>query len=673
MKTMQFPLAKITFFFMLGLLLGFAFEPDIKFTFTVLLVIFSCLLLFKNHKNKTLYSFFVFSTSIFVGFVAQGISDVRNHKNHYSEFCINENKIHKIEISIREKLKPNNFTNRYFGIVKSIDGKASSGKILVSVYKDSTKNELIVGNRILVESQIVPHKKTNNPNQFDYGNYLKKKSVLSQVSLSKSEVKISSEIDKNLWYYAANFRERIIYNLQKNGFRKEELQVANALILGQQQEIDKDILQDYQFAGAVHILSVSGLHVGYIMLFLNFILGFLPKKNLFNWLKFIIIVVSLWAFAFVAGLSPSVIRSATMFSFLAAGLCLGRENNIFHTLVASLFFILLIEPSFIFDVGFQLSYVSLFFILWLQPLLSKLYHPKNDVFQNVWGVFTVSVAAQIGAFPLSIYYFHQFPGLFFITNMVILPCLGGIMILGIIVMILAYFDIVPLLLSIVLEKFIFTLNWFIAQIANIESFVITQIPLSKTMLFALYLVIITWILWIEKSSYKKLYVALLSVLILQLCILSNNYNIEKKQELIVFQVPKKSIIIEQQGTIVNVFIDSNAIKDVSKNQMLNNYIVSNFAQIGKQTKLSNLLFYNNKRLLILDSLAVYSSQIKPDIAIITQSPKINFERFLSVCQPKIVVADGSNYKSYIKRWQETCLKRKIPFHATAEKGYFVVK
>ena len=216
-----------------------------------------------------------------------------------------------------------------------------------------------------------------------------------------------------------------------------KLQVVSALILGQQQDISKEILKDYQYAGAIHILSVSGLHVGFILLFITFLLRPLPKNKYGNWIRLLAILLGLWGFAIIAGLSPSVIRSATMFSFVAIGMNLKRSTNIFHTLLVSLFIILLFKPSFLFDVGFQLSYLSLFFILWIQPLLSKIWIPKNKILRYFWDILTVSFAAQIGALPLSIYYFHQFPGLFFVTNIIILPFLSIIMGLGVFVMTLA--------------------------------------------------------------------------------------------------------------------------------------------------------------------------------------------------------------------------------------------
>jgi competence protein ComEC len=129
-------------------------------------------------------------------------------------------------------------------------------------------------------------------------------------------------------------------------------------------------------------------------------------------LKLCIIWFALWGFAVLAGLSPSVVRSVTMFSFVALGMHLKRQTNIFHTLLVSMLLILLFEPSFLFDIGFQLSYLALFFILWLQPIFLKWYKPDNQIVEYFWQLLTVSFAAQIGTLPLSLYYFHQFPGCF---------------------------------------------------------------------------------------------------------------------------------------------------------------------------------------------------------------------------------------------------------------------
>ena len=176
----------------------------------------------------------------------------------------------------------------------------------------------------------------------------------------------------------------------------------------------------------------------------------------------------MFLFGILAGLAPSVLRSVTMFSFVAIGLFLRRSVNIYHTLLVSILLILLFQPSFLFDVGFQLSYIALFFIVWLQPLLANLWTPKNKIKNYIWDILTVSFAAQIGTLPLSIYYFHQFPGLFFVTNLIVIPLLGFIMSLGVLVMVFAAFNWVPFYPAKALEISIYYLDKIINTIASFE-------------------------------------------------------------------------------------------------------------------------------------------------------------------------------------------------------------
>jgi competence protein ComEC len=417
-------------------------------------------------------------------------------------------------------------------------------------------------------------------------------------------------------------------------------------------------------------LSVSGLHIGFILLFITFLLRPLPKDKVGNWIRLLAILVGLWGFAIIAGLSPSVVRSATMFSFVAIGMNLKRSTNVFHTLLVSIFIILLFKPSFLFDVGFQLSYLSLFFILWIQPLLSSIWIPKNKISRYFWDILTVSFAAQIGALPLSIYYFHQFPGLFFVTNIIILPFLSIIMGLGVFVMTFAALNWVPQIPLQILEWLVSSLNSIIKWVASFEEFILKDIPFNIMMLIGSYLVIIAFVFWFKKPSFNKLALALCSVVLFQGIYFGSRWKNQQEQELIIFNSNKNTIIAERNGDLVTVYSSKSIQKEIEKNSTLKTYLVAHFSEVGVIKTVPNLVYSNHSKILILDSLGVYPKQIHPDILLITQSPKINLERFLLAKKPKIIVADGSNYKSYVALWKATCEKEKIPFHATGEKGFY---
>ncbi|WP_317046175.1 ComEC/Rec2 family competence protein [Flavobacterium psychrotolerans] len=668
---MQFPLAKITIGFVLGIMLSFYEKPNPETAFLLLIVSFiafwaTYFFSKKDFTQKIYFGTTLYTLSFLIGVTTQVTHTDYFKKNNYIHLVTESEKDHLVEVVLREKLKSTSFSDRYIAIVKRLDNKERTGKILINFYRSPVNTKLKIGTNIQIKGAIIKHKPINNPDQFDYGNYLIQKSIFAQMYVDAYDIKISSKIDTDFWFYSDWLRNRILTNLKESGFANDELHVVAALILGQQQDISPEILHDYQFAGAIHILSVSGLHIGFIVLFINFLLKPLPKNKFGSYLKLSIILFSLWGFAFLAGLSPSVVRSVTMFSFVAVGMHLKRKTNVYHTLLASIFFILLFQPSFLFDVGFQLSYVALFFILWLQPLLSGIWTPKNKIQSYFWDILTVSFAAQIGAFPLSIYYFHQFPGLFFITNLIILPGLGIIMALGVFLMVLAALGYIPLVLSKMLEWSIYILNKTINWVASFERFIIQDIPFNLYMLISLYLMITAVIIWFKKPNPSKMMAVLVTVLLFQVSYFGTIWNTQNQKELIVFNVKKSTLIGERTGNDVTLFS-----KDyVVKNTVIKSYLVANFSAVEKQKPLQNVIYFNRKKILIIDSLGIYSNTIKPNIMVITQSPKINLERLFQKNRPEMVVADASNYKTYIKIWKATCYKEKIPFHATGEKGFY---
>ncbi|MFN9111051.1 MAG: ComEC/Rec2 family competence protein, partial [Bacteroidota bacterium] len=430
--------------------------------------------------------------------------------------------------------------------------------------------------------------------------------------IEESQYRVNRVFQKDIFYYSDGLRTKLLENLKKIHFSPIELNVLAALLLGQQQEINQAIIRDYQMAGAIHILSVSGLHVGFIVLFLNFILKQLPKKKWANLLKLTVTLLCLWGFALIAGLSPSVIRSVTMFSFVAIGLYLNRKTNMFHTLLVSLLIILLFEPSFLFDVGFQLSYVALFFILWLQPLISQFWTPKNKILSYFWDIVTVSFAAQIGTFPISIYYFHQFPGLFFLTNLIVIPFLSVIMASGLLLMTLSLLGLMPVSLVFFVEKSITTLNQFIHWIATFDEFVFTNIPLTNTMLLTYYLLIVSTVLYLSKPIFRRMLLFLISGVLLQVSYLHAKWETEHAQEWIVFNLSKSTLLVDRIGAKVTVYKDFSG----TKNDPLQPYLVANFSEVIYEYTLPKLMFAQNKKIAILDSSRYYPKGENPDILLL---------------------------------------------------------
>ncbi|MEO7977815.1 ComEC/Rec2 family competence protein [Flavobacterium sp.] len=675
MKVLEFPLTKITISFILGILVAYNWQISINISIIVLAVQIVLLLVFyylskKQKKINLIFSIHTYVISFFLGLTTLLFHTESLQQSNYIHNKKAFKEAHLIILTISEKLKSNDYNYRYIANVNSIGNQSYSGKIILNVQDDNLKSSLVIGNIIKLKAALQYNSFPKNPNQFNYSSYLNDKQIYAQIYTAKADIFINKKLKKDVWYYAGKLHSRILHNLEKGKFGKTEMNVALALILGQRQEISSDIVQDYQFSGATHVLSVSGLHVGFIMLFISFILKPVPNTRKGSFIKLMAILSSLFIFTIISGLSPSVLRSVVMFSFLAVGNHLRRSGNTYHTLLVSIVLILLFEPYFLFDIGFQLSYLALFFILWLQPLLKNVWSPKNKIISYIWDVLTVSFAAQIGTLPICLYYFHQFPGLFFVTNIIIIPILSFIMIVGIIVMIIAVFITPPLILIEIFEKSIYLLNKSIHIVASFESFVIHDISFNSYYLISLYTIIIFTIIWLKKPSCTKLIMMMISITFLQLSFILTKKEIENTNELIVYNVKKKTLITERNGKSITFFSNENHIGKVSDNNILNSYLVGNSVILEKKIKIRNVLYFNGKKISIIDSTKVYQTIVQPDILVLIESPKINLDRILKDLHPEIIIADASNSNSIKKLWKATCIRQKIPFHSTTEKGFY---
>jgi competence protein ComEC len=675
-KIVHFPLTRIFVGFLIGILIFRIESPNLVIVFVSLTINLIGLFVFYFYTQKHNFIRFIFGVFVLLSSILIGISTALIHKEnririHYTNQIKDYEKPHKMNLLLVEKIKNNSKYNRYVAQIKILDGKNSFGKIILNISKENSAKNLKIGDVLQLNGTILKNKIPQNPNLFNYGKYYENQEIYAQIYIKNKRI-IIKNYEISVWASFSNFRETIILNLEHSDISKEELNVLNALILGQQQDISPETLKEYQYAGAVHVLSVSGLHVGFILLFITFLLKPIGNSRRGSLLKLFIIVLSLWAFAILAGLSPSIVRSATMFSFIAIGIHLRRTVNIYHTLLVSMLLILLFKPSFLFDVGFQLSYLALFFILWLQPLLSNIWLPKNKIIRYFWDIIAVSFSAQIGAMPLSIHYFHQFPGLFFVTNLLILPLLGIIMAVGVVAILIATFETVPIFIAKPTEFLIKLLNEIIHLVASMDNFVIKNISFSKEMLISSYLVIILMILWIKKPVFKQLILVFLSVILVQSIFIFQKKETLNKEELIVFDYKKNTLITARIGESVTVYGSDSIIENITKNLVIQSYLVGNFCYVTNKKKLENFMHFKNQKILVIDSMCIFPKKINPDIIIIIQSPKLNIQRLLKIYAPKEIIVDGSNYKSYIRYWEATCKKEKIPFHNTNEKGFYKI-
>lgn len=664
---------------MLGILVSlqfaFSLKTSVVFTAGFLLILTITFFINRNQfKQSIWFGLATYLTVISIGNLSVKFHNHLNYANHYTnQYNTSVSEFSLFQLRILEVLKPNTYNERYIAKLERINDTHVFGNILLNVNKNDTLSNFQVDEKIQIIGNLQELYRPLNPNQFDYKKYLENHQVYAQIYSKPEAISVLSSEKQSIHGYADYIRQTINKELQKYAYSPSELAVINALLLGQRQDIGKKLYSDYVNAGAIHILAISGLHIGIILFILKWLLAFLLRVKHGRYITAIIILVILWSYAVVAGLSPSILRAVTMFSVITVGMYLKRPYNIYNTLAISAFILLIWNPMILFEIGFQLSYLAVIGIVAVHPLLFERLKTPYSFPNKIITLITVSLAAQLGIFPLSIFYFHQFPGLFLLTNVVIIPFLGFILGYGLLIFGMALLGIPKSLFTEVFGDIISLMNQFFKWIAQQEVFIFRDIPINWFQVIGIYLIILLFTQYFISKSYKRLVFALAITCAFQMGLFVNQYWYSHGHELVVFHKSRFSIISEKSGFNLKVIHNLDSLK-LKSDYSISNYRVGSFIKNIKYEDIQNVYNFNKKQFLIIDSLGVYQSvTFKPDYVVLSQSPKINLNRLIDSLNPQVIIADGSNYKSYIKRWAETCKKRKRLFHYTGEKGAFVLK
>ena len=676
MKVLHYPILKLTIFLTIGIVASDYLSvslPLISAGMGLIIIVLILTHVYCKKHHKTLYwpSLLVLLLMVLLGVFVCKIHAPSFYKSHHSHLKnITNDGLHQLEFVIKKRLKPTTYHHRYYVELIKIDSTLVSGTLLVNLSKESSTAHLNVNEKILTSAALQKIKPALNPYQFNYKTYLKRQGIFYQVFLKDQAVLAIPQSPKTITGYAETIREALNKRLEKLPFKPVERAFIKALLLGQRQDISSDVYEAYKKAGAVHILAISGLHVGILLLILQFILKPLLYFRHGKFVSVVIILCVLWSFAIIAGLSPSVVRAVTMFSLFAIVKELKRSSNSLNTLAVSAFILLLVRPGFCFDVGFQLSYAAVASIIIVKPVLDSWWRFKNRIFNWFLDLFKVSIAAQIGVLPISLYYFHQFPGLFFITNMVVIPCLIGILCLGITTVILMVVNQAPDFLVYTLGRLIQFMNRVVEWVASKETFLFEQISFDLTALVISYLILFLLGIFYHKKTFKNLLALAIAVLSFQVFV-QQLPALTSKKTFIIFHKSRQSVLGFQfkQQLEIHHNLDS-----LNNQRMLKDYKIGAAIKTQSADSIQRLYKIDNKLLLVVDSLGIYNiKSVNPQWVLLRQSPKINLNRLIDSLDPELIIWDGSNYKSYQERWKLTCKTEKTPFHQTSEKGAFLVR
>ena len=670
MRLLKFPMLTITLSFAIGILMNYFLKPQGSILVLIALVLFVIFAFSFIRAKKQLFQdvFFGLSCYLFVasiGAISHYSHSEINFKNHYSK-AITQDKSEIIG-TISAILKPNVKYDRFIVDVQRCNGKRVTGKLLLYHLK-SDQLVLQMSQKVGIYKEIKTTSQAVNPYQFNYASYLEKQHIHYQVYCNSSTI-ITLGVTQNFNYYLQQLRDKLQNSFSIHAFSSKQKSIVSALLLGQKSLMDKETVDNYSKAGVIHILAISGLHIGILYFFLAFISKPLEQFKQGKLLKLLFIVTFLWIFALVTGLPASVTRAVTLFTFISIGKHFGQQSNIYNAVAVSALILLVFNPNFIFDVGFQLSYVAVLSILLFQPFFEKFYFSKNKIAIYFVYIILISLVAQIGVLPLSLYYFNQMPLLFLLANIVVIPLASFVLIFGCITLLLNFvFQPLAILFGKLLTYAIDGMNYYIAFIANIENGIIENISFTTAFVFSMYLSIIAFVYWLYNLKWASFRNLVLTLVLFQVVYIFMKWEESNSNELVIFNAKQTLIAIKDNSSLKiitnDTLVNKNTIKD---------YARGTFSEEIKPNFIQNCISFQDKRLFVIDSFSIYKTKLQPHIILLSQSPKINLKRVIKEIKPKIIVADNSNPFYKIKEWRATCEKEKIPFHATAEKGFYILK
>jgi len=583
------------------------------------------------------------------------------------------------------------------GIKKGKSILNAQGRILTYFAKDSLVKPPAEGSLIVFSAKVQEISPPMNPGSFNYKQYMATGNVYHQVYLTNTSWHMLRPAEGfNLYRFAHKVSDKFVSILSHSGLKGREFAVASALIMGQSNLLDNETLQAYSGTGVMHILSVSGLHVGVIFIIISFLLGFMKKKGPQLYLKTTLILFTIWAYALLTGMSPSVMRSAAMFTFISFGNISNRYVHIINSLAVSALFLLLLDPLMINNIGFQLSYIAIIGIVFINKPLASQWEPGNRIIGYVWDLVAVSIAAQIATAPLAMMYFHQFPAYFIPANLVAIPLSFLAIYSGVAVLVTSFIPFVSTLFGLLTNFLLYILNSSVGFIEQLPYSVlhVTSIFTRETIL--IYLALTALILFLYYNRKQLFYITLAFILVLAVSFSLTEISRQKQQKIIFYSAGKQSAIGFIRGKQQTLLADSMLIKDKAANKYqldgarshfgitkVNAYALDTLNKkyhplpedLHPLFSLGNYLFYRNKRIAVLDNMTKTDgacARLKLDYLVITNNPKMHISDLEKLYQPGLILIDGSNSLYKTRKWMAECQKAGLKAYNIKDAGAYQV-
>ncbi len=689
-----YPFIRFLLFFSLGIVAHSVYSAEISTVYKLLVVTILAyasgyfFLRPRNHFSPiTALGVLAFVTLFLCGYLRAYFSTEKNWPDHITH--IDEQvSFYTGEIVELPRENESRFNTTVMVSHVNIDGRWQPyrGKVKLNSSKNTDKPTPSPGDLIMVYGFAHPIKPSMNPGVFDYRAYLEGQNIFMADFVTADEWIVYGEKSrKNLFDYAfiaqtacANIIQTYISDPQAQG-------ILLALVLGLKTGLDDSLQEAYATAGVIHILAVSGLHVGVIYAILLFCLHWLKRSRL---AFATVCLLALWAFAFITGLSPSVMRAATMFSFIIVARAWGKQTNIYNTIAASAFFLLLINPYFLQSVGFQLSYLAVLGIVFLYPKFYPLVNFKSKFADGIWQLMCVSLSAQLAVFPLSTYYFNQFPLYFLLANIVLVPSAFVMLSMGIALLASSFIAPLATLVGTVLSFIVSWLNHFVFWISYLPLSRLSGLYLSGWQVFILMILLLVIIMFIYYKGLRWVVFIMILCVMFQFSTMQRLWKM-KDRYITYYSIGQRGAMGFSEGRFFDLentggdWIDEKTFHYTiqpgllsSGRSMAYDQIKSAQVPVHKQEfPYGNIMVWNGYKIMVLDSASEYywdfEKKVNVDVLILEHEAVKSWDDIPgNLCFQYLIIGNTYKYWTAERLYREIELENVQVFHPLTS-GAFV--
>lgn len=540
-----------------------------------------------------------------------------------------------------------------------------NGKLLVALTASAAK-QYTYADLLLVPASFTEIEAPYNPSEFNYKAYLADHGIYHQTFIDESQTRLLKHYQGNAFVgFAFRLRENLVLKYRKYIPDNDAASVASTLILGYRADLSREILDAYSKTGTMHVLSVSGMHVSIVFIVMLFLLKFMDRSKRLQLIRAALIIILIWCYAIITGFSAAACRAALMLSFVILGKAIQRNQNTYNLLAISAVLLLIYNPFFLFDVGFQLSYLAVTGLVYLYPKIYHLFYVRNWLGDQIWSYLSLSIAAQLATFPLSMYYFHQFPVYFLLSNLFIVLPVTIIMYAGLIFLFIPW------------DGLLIPLGWFLNKsihFTNLGLFYIEDLPFANisgiwinttTYLLIYVLMLMTAFAFLYRNR-NLVFAALSVMLILMLIWMSGKINIYDRNQIIFYSLRKNTAIGFLEGKKAIIISDLNPEErtfsySIQPSMESGGIANQKLLKPGKAFSENNFFYdgnfvqFRDWKLLIWDKKfdkKTFSKPIIIETVLLQGNPGITINELMQAVRFKTLLIDASNADYRIKNWQK---------------------